>query len=213
MTAVCLVVPWSLWLVMPPVAPQASRLLDLYRAYAFVAERLDKGAMGLEKVREGLEAYEFLTESDRSREPDFSPAGMPRVPSNCAASEECGACYEQAQRKLNRIRGTFEKLRAIGLETREIKDDALAVGASISSLPGAGLGWYGARRNIMGGWNEFIGTYDSKYRELLGSLRGALEEIGACEAEHFDEANWFDRFGFIYFQFMEDRYHPDAVLN
>lgn len=193
-------------------APQ-SRLQRLRSAYSGVASRMDKAAAGLGLLETALDAYELLTDSDRAREPDYSPAGMPRVPSHCAASEECGACYEQAQRKLNRVRGTLEQLRAIGLHTKEIKDDAIAVGTSLSSIQGAGLGWYGARRDIMAGWQSFVGSYVAKYRELMGSLETALKQIGACEAEHFDEQGWFDRFGFIYFQFMEGRYHAEAVLN
>lgn len=210
MTAVALLLVAGLSLLSPPVALQASGLLELYEIYVKVGEQMNDIAG---KVEEGLDAYELLTGSDREREPDVSPAGMPRVPSHCAASDECGACYEQAQRKLNRVRLTFERLRGIGMETKEMKDDALAVGQSIASLPGMGLGWYGARRDIMQGWHDFTAIYEGKYRELLGSLHGSLEEIAACEAAYFDEANWFDRFGFIYYQFMEDRYHPDAVLN
>lgn len=211
MTSVALLLVAGPSLLPPPTAPQvAIGLLELYQIYRTVGEQINDVAG---KVDEGLSAFEFLKGSDREREPDVSPAGMPRVPSHCAGSDECGACYEQAQRKLNRVRLTFERLRGIGMETKEMKDDALAVGQSISSMPGMGLGWYGARRDIMEGWHQFTAIYEGKYRELLESLRGSLEEIAACEAEHFDEENWFDRFGFIYYQFMEDRYHPEAVLN
>lgn len=191
----------------------ASRLQRLRTAYSGVAGGMDKGAEALGWLETALDAYELLTGADRAREPDYSPAGMPRVPSRCADSEACGACYEQAQRKLNRVRDTLERLRGIGLHTKEMKDDAIAVGTSLSSIQGAGLGWYGARRDIMAGWQEFVGTYQDKYRELIGSLETALRQIETCEATHFDEANWFDRFGFIYLQFMEGRYHPDAILN
>jgi len=159
------------------------------------------------------EGYELLTDGDRRREPDYSPAGMPRVPSHCAESEACGVCYEQAQGELKRVRRTLEELRAIGVETKEMKDDAIAVGTSLSSIQGAGLGWYGARRDIMAGWQRFVRAYEDKYSQLLGSLEAALRQIEQCEKDHFDEPDWYERFGFIYFQFMEASYHPGAILN
>jgi len=202
-------------------AQEESRLEALVEAYTWTAQVMGVGDLvGAEQAGKALDlyrtladGYELLTDNDRGFEPDLSPAGMPRVPSNCAESEECGVCYEEAQGKLNRVRGTFEELRSLGLQTKEMKDDALAVGESFSSIQGFGLGWYGARRDIMAGWQNFLDAYDAKYRELLESLRNALEQIETCEADHFAVPDWYDRYGFIYYQFMEERYHPGGVLD
>lgn len=175
----------------------------------------DKAALGIDlalKAGQLAESYTALSDADRRFDPDFSPAGMPRLPSQCAGSDECGQCFAEARRDLNRRRYQFEKLRAIALQTKKMTDDAIALGSSLSSLPGQGLGWHVARSDIMEGWEAFGSTYDDKYREFLDDLRRDLSAVGACEAEYFGEEGWFDRFGFIYYQFMEDRYHPDNML-
>lgn len=47
---------------------------------------------------------------------------------------------------------------------------------------------------------------DAKYEELVEELRGSLDQIAACEEEVYGEKDWYNRFGFIYYQFMADRY-------
>lgn len=192
-------------------------VLDRYKGlggtYKSVGGRFDSVAAFLDirdAVGNAIKSYEAL---GGRCDIDLAAANTPRVPSSCAGSEDCGACYEQAQRKLNDTRVTLETLRCIGVRTKAMKDDAIAVGGSFSSLPGMGLGWYAARRDIATGWQGFVEAYDAKYHQLLGSLETALIEIGRCEELHFDEPDWFVRYGFIYHQFMEDSYHPRSVLD
>lgn len=188
------------------------RYSDLRDRYKDVGGRFDSVAafVGIaDSVRNLLESYRAL---DERLDVDLSAASTPRVPSSCAESEECGACYEQAQRKLTNVRVTLEKMRVIGVQTKAMKDDAMAVGQSFASIPGAGLGWYAARRDIDAGWQGFVRTYDSKYQETMKSLQSALEQIGECEAEHFNQPDWYHRFGFIYHSFMAESYHPRSVL-
>ena len=41
---------------------------------------------------------------------------------------------------------------------------------------------------------------------MMGTLRRALQEVADCEARYFDVQDWYSRYGFIYYTFMEDRY-------
>lgn len=206
------IVVTSLVLIGAPGSVDGQTLSQMIGDYNSVA---DKGALGIDLALKGAqlwESYHALSDADRTLDPDFSPAGMPRLPSRCAGSDECGACFAEARQDLNSRRYQFEKLRAIGLESKKMKDDAIAFGSSMSSLPGQGLGWHVAREDIMEGWQSLVAAYEDKYREFLVQLRADLTAIEACEEEYFGEEGWFDRFGFIYFQFMEDRYHPDNML-
>ena len=114
---------------------------------------------------------------------------------------------------LAQMRRTLEQLRVIGVQTKAMKDDAMAVGESFASFPGMGLGWYAARRDITTGWQGFVNAYNGKYRQLLESLSRALKEVGACEAEYFGQRDWYERFGFIYYEFIQDRYDPARILD
>jgi hypothetical protein len=41
---------------------------------------------------------------------------------------------------------------------------------------------------------------------MLPNLRGALDALGKCEEKYFNEPDWYDRYGFMYYTFMADRY-------
>lgn len=181
-------------------------------AYGRVGGAFNKVGEAATAVAAAAQLYASYTALDERVDVDLSAANTPRVPSSCAGSEECGACYERAQGRLNHDRVTLERLRVVGRQTKAMKDDALALGQSVASFPGMGFGWYRARKDILTGWQSFVGQYEAKYEELMANLRMVLDEIGACEAEYFDQPDWFDRYGFIYHQFMAERYHPETVL-
>ncbi|OGW59680.1 MAG: hypothetical protein A2V83_04215 [Nitrospirae bacterium RBG_16_64_22] len=151
--------------------------------------------------------YPGLAPGDAAYDPDFSPEGSPEVPSRCAASAECEACFEQAQGKLNFMRYNLEKLRIIYRSTKDYADKAMAFGDSVSSIHGvSGLAWQHEKAGIQKSLDKLGGTYDQKYHGMMRSLRGALQEMAECEKRHFGEPDWYNRFGFIFYSFMEDRY-------
>src|SRR3546814_6554130 len=47
--------------------------------------------------------------------------------------------------------------------------------------------------------------YDHKYTQLMEALHGQMVDMGTCEAKYGVE-DWYDRFGFIYYEFMADKY-------
>ncbi|HXG55077.1 MAG TPA: hypothetical protein VNJ03_06825 [Vicinamibacterales bacterium] len=161
---------------------------------------------------EALAAYEPLTKGDKAADPNHQPSGSPKVPSHCTApdgtkTEGCNDCYAAAYRKLTAVRTALEKLRRVGATTRAFSAKSIAFGDSVSGVHGvAGLGWQPERAKIEASLTQFEKAYDAKYVELMGLLEVALKDIGQCEAKHFNQADWYDRYGFIYYTFMADRY-------
>jgi hypothetical protein len=165
------------------------------------------------------EAYDFLSKDDEAYDPNYRPPGMPQLPAHCAAardfptretsaeSAECARCFEPAYENLNRLRYRFEKIRRIYVSTKNFNKRLIALGDSIAgSIPFAGLAWMKKRIEIEQSMKDFDGTYDSKYKELIGELEDVLKAIAECEEKVYGEKAWYERFGFIYHQFMADRY-------
>ncbi len=161
---------------------------------------------------DALEAYDPLTKGDKTLDPNYKPSGSPSVPSHCTApdgksGESCSDCYAAAYRKLTAVRKAFEQLRRVGTTTRAFTAKSIAFGDSVSGVHGvAGLGWQPERAKIEQSLKNFEKAYDAKYTELLGLLEVALKDIGRCEEKHFKVDNWYDRYGFMYYTFMADRY-------
>ncbi len=159
-------------------------------------------------ARDFAESFPPLAPDDSRFDPDYFPPGMPEVPISCAPDSECQQCYDRAQRDLNFIRVQFEKMRALYDATTTMAKNAIAFGDDVSSIHGMmGLAWQTQRRGIQKSVDHLGQTYDGKYREFLAILERSLKSIDACEWKHFDTVDWYNRFGFIYYQFMEARYN------
>jgi hypothetical protein len=170
-------------------------------------EWLDWGINTARDLNDLRESYEALTRDDPTLEPDYRPPGTPDVPSSCEGNEGCGDCYRQALADLNRIRTLLERLRAIYANTKNFADKAMAFGDSASGIHGvSGLAWQQEKRRIEREVATLQQSYDAKYRELLPGVERALRRIGECEARHFNNPDWYDRYGFIYYTFLSDRY-------
>lgn len=129
-------------------------------------------------------AFPHLHDGDSHYEPNYSPDGQPEVPISCETAE-CQPCYEQGVRRLTHVRVTFEQLRAIYQSTNDM---AAKSGSASEDMTKLGR------------------SYDEKYTGLLGTLRSALDQMAACERERFNNPDWYNRFGSVYYTFMEDRY-------
>ena len=178
------------------------------KAIGWVQDALGKGKSG----KEALDSYGALSNNDKALDPNYRPSGSPNVPSHCTApdgkgSEGCNDCFAAAHRKLTAVRTAFEKLRRVGATTRTFAAKSIAFGDSVSGIHGvAGLGWQPERTKIEQSLKNFETAYDAKYTELLGLLEAALRDIGQCELKHFNVPDWYDRYGFMYYTFMSDRY-------
>ncbi|GAA4373999.1 hypothetical protein [Hymenobacter koreensis] len=159
-------------------------------------------------AREFLDSWRTLTGRDADSQPILMPDGMPQVPSACAGNAACASCYGEAQENLKKTRIVLEKLRLIGKRTKEFSDKSIALGdAASTAVPGSasGLAWIQEKRKIQDEMKNFEPVYDRKYRELMGNLRDNLQAIGRCEAQ-LGVPDWYNRYGFLYFQFMEGHY-------
>ncbi len=151
------------------------------------------------------DSYKGLTDSDKQSDPNHKPPGEPDVPTDCPDGSK--PCFAAAYEKLNRCRANLERLRAIRNSTEEFVKASLAFGDDTSSVHGiAGLAWQAERRKIEASFKNFKGSYEKKYQELMGTLQQALLEVSQCEKEGYNEPDWFNRYGFMYYQFMESRY-------
>lgn len=190
------------------VAAGASAPGPTGEAFGWVQDAIGKGEAGAGM----LDSYNTLTQGDKSLDPNYRPEGSPDIPAHCTApdgkgSPGCSDCYAAAYRKLTAVRTAFEKLRRVGTTTRAFAQKSIAFGDSVSGIHGAaGIGWQPERTKIENSLKGFEQAYDAKHSELSGLLQAALRDIGQCEARHFGVNDWYDRYGFIYYTFMVDRY-------
>lgn len=137
--------------------------------------------------------------------PDFSTNAQSMVPSSCPDAN-CSACYTSASNELNFVRMQLGRLWCIYTNTKNFNTAALAFGDNTAGIHAVtGLSWQYARAGIVETYNHFKGTYDRKYIDLIASLQRALMQISNCE-NAYGEPDWYQRFGFIYYEFMKERY-------
>nr|WP_297784941.1 hypothetical protein [uncultured Allomuricauda sp.] len=149
------------------------------------------------------------------------PAQGPSIPSICTdmyfddngdiseeEDQECAECFLEARKNFNNLRYQFEKLATIYKCTKDFSNAAISFGDDVSGFtPGGvgGLAWQTQRRNIEKSITELEQAYDNKYAEFLQSLADSMKELNICEAKYGVE-DWYDRFGYMYFEFMQEKY-------
>ena len=138
--------------------------------------------------------------------PDLSVDAAHTMPTSCQENGACQTCYSGAYHELSFIRRMLARLHCIYANTRNFNQSALAFGDNTSGIHAVtGLSWQSARAGIVEEYNNFKHTYDDKYVGMIGTLQKALEDIGHCE-EQFGQHDWYQRFGFIYFEMMKEKY-------
>lgn len=159
------------------------------------------------------DAYSGLTNEDSSYTPDYAPLGSPMIPSSCARADSgCYRCYQQAVKDINFTRFYLEKMRGIVRAEIDRTNKAKAFGDSASNIHGvSGLAWQlSGKPQIEEAVIKLRHTYTRKYNEYMEPLHSALQELSMCENTHFDNPDWFARFGFMYYSFIEEKYRsPD----
>jgi hypothetical protein len=156
---------------------------------------------------ESLKDFQGLTDEDKDA---LAAAELgnsaPVIPSKCALSDACTDCMQPAFDGLNELRLGWVKLDLLYRKTRKVRDDAIALGDAIASLPHAGLGWGPEKIKINRAFAEFETSYTSQHQKGIRRLEELLREIGACEREHLGGDGWYNTFGFLYVEFMRERY-------
>lgn len=138
--------------------------------------------------------------------PDFSTGGGAMMPSTCQDNGACSQCFTSAVNEFNFVRRTLGRLSCIYNNTKNFTQSAISFGDNVSGIHGVtGLSWQNARGGIVESYNHFKQTYDRKYADLMGSLQRSLMSIDACERQ-YGLTDWYQRFGFMYFEFMKDKY-------
>ena len=165
-----------------------------------------------ESWQEFAAAHDGLTPDDRQFDPDYAPPGSPQIPSACAGSPQCNACYEKAVKDINFYRFSLDKGRGITNNALQYAKKAMAFGDTASGSMGVGgLAWtHKAKPQIEKAAAKIRKTYHGKYQEWIAGMQSSLQALGKCEDEFFKERDWYTRFGYIYYSFMADRYKsPD----
>ena len=189
----------------PPASPPAPDRTE--SAATRAASITNWGISNAGSIRDAInQGIGPLIPSDRNAEPQ-APPGQPDVPASCDGSESCGSCYRDAIDRLNGNRTVLERLRGIYNKTEKDTKLKISIGDGGSAVHGvSALAWQKEKILILRDLEKFYQSYDRKYLELTGSLRESLRAVDACEASEFDNPDWYNRFGFIYYQFMADRY-------
>jgi hypothetical protein len=138
--------------------------------------------------------------------PDFETSDNAMLPRGCRRESECGECYRSSMGELNFVRRQLGRLGCIYQNTKNFTTSAIAFGDNASGIHAVtGLSWQYARGEIVQTMNSFKQTYDRKYIDMIGSLERALKAIDRCESQ-YGQDGWFQRSGFIYLEFLKDKY-------
>lgn len=150
------------------------------------------------------EAFNILDAGECT--PDFTQPANALIPSSCSGTSGCNDCYKAALDGFNADRKTLARMMCIFMNNKNFTDKAIAFGNSMASLPGGvGLGWIPAKKMIDNAFTNLKNTYDKKSRELLISLQKNMMKIDQCE-HSYGLKDWYQRFGFMYFEFMQQKY-------
>ncbi|MDP3856604.1 MAG: hypothetical protein Q8Q73_02465 [Stagnimonas sp.] len=151
--------------------------------------------------------YDWLTPQDAAMAPQ-NPPGAPQLPSKCMEQDDCKMCFDEARAGMDKTRLNLEKVRGIYSYTHKFTSAGIAFMQGVANQAGgvASLGAQVETVKVNGALDDFDATVAAKNIELLEVLKGNLMEVAACEAEYYKNDDWFDRYGFTYYQFMQANY-------
>jgi hypothetical protein len=173
-----------------------------------IGSAINTAASGARNAEDWWDASNLLDRTTDGRyEPDLTGQGAPEIPAAlCGASMECNQCYARVFTSLDAMRLDLERLRITGQATADYVSKSYALGDGLSGVTGlAALQWQHERAGIAKTFDHFKGTYDTKYEAMMKGLKDVMDRWDACEAG-YGERNWYARFGFLYYQFMRDKY-------
>lgn len=138
--------------------------------------------------------------------PDFTQDLSSGIALSCNGEPTCETCFADSFAKLNFYRRQLARLRCIYNNTKTFTDAAVAFGDNASGIHAmSGIAWQKERAGIMTNYKKMQRTYDTKSTEFLTGLQATLEELNTCMFIS-GENNWYVKSGFIYFEFMQERY-------
>jgi len=135
-----------------------------------------------------------------------NPERTPQIPSLCSGDRACEACYSDARGNFNEVRAKLEKLRLIYSCSQSYSKAAIAFGDSSSGIHAVvGLVWQDQKFEILKSVRGLQAAYDDMYTKLINELHESMIKMGTCE-QKFGAEDWYDRFGYVYYEFMSDKY-------
>lgn len=142
--------------------------------------------------------------------PDFTQDLSNDIAVSCNGEPSCETCFQTSFDKVNFYRRQLARLRCIYNNTKSFTDNAIAFGDNMSGMHAmTGLKWQQVRIDIMKNYKTMQGTYDRRYIEFMVGLEESLRELDTC-MYIAGENNWYVKSGFIYYEFMQERYkRPD----
>jgi hypothetical protein len=159
-------------------------------------------------IRDLKNDFDALSPDDKANDANYPPGPNP-LPSACTEHpDQCAQCgFESALADLQATRYRLEKLRRIYASTKSFVGHSLAIGDSMAGSAGVGgLAWVDQRLKIEQSFKGMQTAYDNKYTELMAGLKKSLESLAKCEEQVYGEKDWYDRYGFMYYEFMAGRY-------
>jgi hypothetical protein len=158
-----------------------------------------------------MEEFGLIDPREAAVQPNYNPPGQPLIPSHCAGTEACGACFKDANAKLDKSRKLLEDMYVIYKQT-ELKTGRIMemANAAAGLSPYAQMLWAAQKANPNEGMNvaqkHFYDVYDTNLGKLLQMANEGLIGVAACERENFKDYDWYPRYGMIYYNFLQARY-------
>ena len=173
-------------------------------------ELAGRGSTGIDIVQSALDAFQALSDLDDALADSIGNDGAgPEVPSSCAENAACNECFERAYADVNFVRNTLERLRTLSKLTIEYIQKSESFGDSMAGMTGiAALQWQVSKRDIEKERRNFNNTTREKYNQLIEAMRRNLQKVADCEQQHFNNPDWYNRYGFMYFNFIKEAYRP-----
>lgn len=180
-----------------------------------VAQNLVGKLDQIRSVWNAINDFDRAYSSFRNCVPTTPPIGEPIMPSFCDIptteigfedNSNCAGCFLNARQGFNETRYKLEQLAAIYKCTKTYSTAAISLGDNASGVHAVtGIVWQQERAKIMTTVQNLEIEYDKTYAFLMQELRDKMMELNLCE-EQYGVEDWFDRFGFMYFEFMQEKY-------
>jgi len=199
-SALLLIAPLSNARTGPKLIPEQETVDAAKKLYDGIKQDMDLTKM--------LDEYNNLSNTDKRLEPDYSPPGTPSVPSKCYENKACRPCYVDAYDKVNTTRKNLEKVRAHYNFTHRFTAKGIAFMQGVAAAAGgiAAMGAAAEADKVDESLKNFDQVVRNKNLELLEKLQSNLKEVAKCEAKFYKTEDWYDRYGYMYYQFMYAHY-------
>lgn len=173
-------------------------------AGGWIIDNFDDARSGAKDIQDFYNNTQNLSADECA--PDFSTSNTARMASTCRGRAECQVCYGEAMRKMDFYRKQLGRMNCIFKNTTHFSHSAISFGDSYSGFHGmSGAAWQVQKAKIRQSLVKLKGTYDGKYTEFITGLDSSLKEFNGCENQ-FGAGDWYEKSGFIYFEFMKEKY-------